>query len=100
LKGRVPCSLAASTGVHTFEDALKTLLAGADAAMMTSALLQHGPEHVSTVLGGMRRWMEDEEYDSVEQLKGSAAQITGPDPTAYERANYAQTLARYSTTQP
>jgi dihydroorotate dehydrogenase (fumarate) len=97
LKGRLGASLAASSGVHSFEDAAKCLLAGADVVMTTSALLKHGPEFASEVLSGLRQWMDDNEYESVEQLKGSAAQLTGPDPAAFERANYAQTLARYST---
>ena len=100
LRGCLDLSLAATTGVHTSDDVAKVLLAGADAAMMTSALLRNGPNHVTTVLDGLRAWMVEREYDSVEQLKGSAAAATGPDPEAYERANYVTTLASYSSPFP
>jgi dihydroorotate dehydrogenase (fumarate) len=100
LREHVAGSLAATTGIHTADDATKALLVGADAAMMTSALLQHGPGHLSIVEEGLRSWMEANEYNSVEQLKGSAACHTGPDPTAFERANYAQTLMSYSPSAP
>jgi dihydroorotate dehydrogenase (fumarate) len=97
LTGRIGCSLAASSGVHTSADAAKCLLVGADAVMMTSALLKNGPEFMAQMVAGLQQWMDDDDYESVEQLKGSAAQLTGPDPAAFERANYAQTLSRYST---
>jgi len=100
LRGFLDVSLAATTGVHTSDDVAKVLLAGADVAMMTSALLQQGPRHVTAVLEGLRAWMVDREYDSVEQLKGSAAAATGPDPEGYERANYVTTLASYSSPFP
>lgn len=100
LRGSLDASLAATTGVHTSDDVAKVLLAGADVAMMTSALLQNGPRHVADVLDELRAWMVEREYDSVEQLKGSAAAATGPDPEAYERANYVTTLASYSSPFP
>lgn len=99
LRHRVQVSLAATTGVHTAEDALKVLLAGADVAMTTSALLRNGPGHAAEVIHGIERWMVDHEYESITQLKGSAAQDTAPDPVAYERANYVQTLASWSSEQ-
>jgi dihydroorotate dehydrogenase (fumarate) len=85
-------SLAASSGVHTGTDVVKGLLVGADVVMMTSALLRHGPGHIRTVEGELRTWMTDHEYESVEQLKGSASQATAENPSAFERANYMQTL--------
>jgi dihydroorotate dehydrogenase (fumarate) len=97
LREQVAGSIAATSGIHTAEDAAKALLVGADVAMMTSALLHHGPGHVSVVEVGLRWWMEANGYESVEQLKGSAASHTGADPTAFERANYLQTLTSYST---
>ncbi len=100
LAGRVGCSLAATSGVHTFEDVAKALLAGADVTMMASALLQHGPEYLRDLQESLHWWMEDNGYDSVAQLRGSAAQLTGPDPSGFERANYAQTLASFSTQIP
>jgi dihydroorotate dehydrogenase (fumarate) len=85
-------SLAASSGVHTGSDVVKGLLVGADVVMMTSALLRHGPAHIGTVEAELRAWMTDHDYESVEQLKGSASQATADNPSAFERANYMQTL--------
>jgi dihydroorotate dehydrogenase (fumarate) len=96
LRGRVKASLAASSGVHTPYDALKLLLVGADVVMVTSALLQHGVEQMDKLLEGVRSWMVEREYESVEQLKGSLSQENCPDPSAYERANYMRTLISYS----
>ncbi|MCB2223512.1 MAG: dihydroorotate dehydrogenase-like protein [Actinobacteria bacterium] len=96
LKGRVDASLAATTGVHTSEDVLKLLLAGADVTMMASALLRHGPEWIGTVADGVRQWMVEHEYVSVEQLKGSMSQASAPDPAAFERANYMESLITYA----
>jgi dihydroorotate dehydrogenase (fumarate) len=96
LKGRVEASLAATTGVHSGEDVLKLLLAGADVTMMASALLRHGPEWIRTVEGGVREWLETHEYESVEQMKGSMSQIAVPDPSAFERANYMESLRTYA----
>lgn len=97
LHGRVNVSLAATTGIHHAADVAKVLLAGADVAMMASALLLQGPEHVVTVLDGLRQWMAEHEYDSVRQLKGSVSQRGVPDPAAYERANYLHTLTTFSS---
>jgi dihydroorotate dehydrogenase (fumarate) len=85
-------SLAASSGVHTGTDAVKGLMVGADVVMMTSAVLRHGPEHIGTVEAELRAWMTEHEYESVEQLRGSASQATVENPSAFERANYMRTL--------
>jgi dihydroorotate dehydrogenase (fumarate) len=95
LYGQIEADLAASGGIHTAEDVLKVLLAGASAAMMASALLRNGPEHVRGVLQGMEAWMGEHEYDSVEQLQGSLSQRHCPNPTAFERANYLKALRTY-----
>ncbi len=92
LRGRVDASLAATSGVHTRDDALKVLLAGADAVMLASALLEHGPEHLRALEQGISEWMTEREYESVEQLKGSMSQGAVADPAAFERANYVRTL--------
>jgi dihydroorotate dehydrogenase (fumarate) len=97
LRDQVPLSLGATSGVHTWQDAAKVLLAGADVAMMASALLQHGPGRVAEVLDGLRAWMAERGYSSVRQLVGSASFHTGPDPMAFERANYVSTLASWSS---
>jgi dihydroorotate dehydrogenase (fumarate) len=95
LRGRVPVSLAATTGVHTAADALKLLLAGADVVMVASALLRHGPEHLSGILEGVLGWLEEREYESVEQMKGSMSQQRSLDPEAFERANYVRALTSF-----
>jgi dihydroorotate dehydrogenase (fumarate) len=97
LHGRLELSLAATTGIHTASDALKALLAGADVAMMTAALLRHGPEHVGRLETEIRAWMAEREYVSVAQLRGSASQISIAHPAAYERANYVRALTRFAS---
>lgn len=90
-------SLAATSGIGDGLDVLKALLVGADVAMMTSALLRHGPEFVATAEAQLRAWMEEREYDSVDQLRGSASAATAEDPAAFERANYVRTIRSWST---
>jgi dihydroorotate dehydrogenase (fumarate) len=97
LFGRVGVSLAATTGVHTGLDAAKVLLAGANVAMMTSALLRHGPEHVAVVERELRAVMVEHEYDSVAQLRGSMSHDAMADPAGFERANYVRTLMSWSS---
>ena len=97
LSGNVDASLAGTTGVHTAEDALKLLLAGADVSMMASALLHEGPGRLTEVLQGVERWLDEHEYESVEQAKGSMSQRNVADPVAFERANYMKALTSYST---
>jgi len=100
LHGRVPLSLAATGGVHSHEDVLKALLVGADVTMMCSALLRRGIRHLSDVRADLVRWMEEREYASVEQLKGSMSQRSCHDPTAFERASYMKALTGYHVPQP
>jgi dihydroorotate dehydrogenase (fumarate) len=92
---QLPASLAASTGVHTAADAVKVLMAGADVAMMTSALLRHGPEHLTVVEAGLRDWLDGRGMPSVDLLRGLRSQRSVRDPTAWERANYVTMLASY-----
>jgi dihydroorotate dehydrogenase (fumarate) len=97
LRGQVGGSLAATTGVHTGLDAAKVLLAGADVAMMTSALLRHGPGHVRTVERELLTILAERDYDSVGQLRGSMSRSAMPDPAGFERANYMRTLMSWSS---
>ncbi|MCK6544515.1 dihydroorotate dehydrogenase-like protein [Myxococcota bacterium] len=97
LRGRVNASLAATSGPHTADDVLKLLLAGADAVMMASAILKHGPEYIRTVEAAIARWLEEREYVSLEQMKGSMSQENSPDPQAFERANYMHALTSYTS---
>lgn len=96
LKGRVDLSLGATCGIHNAEDVIKVLLAGADAAMMASALLRRGTSYPSIVLAGLTEWLEQKEYESVEQLKGSMSQLNSDDPDQFERANYMRALVTFS----
>lgn len=98
LSGRVQCSLALTSGVHTGIDAAKALLAGADVAMMTSALLRNGAPHVGIVESELLAWGAECGYDSVAQLRGSASQSNIARPAIYERANYIGTLTDYANT--
>ncbi len=95
LYGKVKASLAATSGIHTSQDVIKMLMAGADVTMMCSALLKHGPQHISTVLAEIRQWMLEHEYVSVSQMKGSMSQKSVADPAAFERANYMKALNQY-----
>lgn len=95
LHGRVDADLAATTGIHGPLEVVKCMLAGADVAMMASALLHHGPGHVRTVLDEVTRWFSDREYRSVAQARGSVSQRSVPDPTAFERANYMRILTSW-----
>jgi dihydroorotate dehydrogenase (fumarate) len=97
LRGRVNASLAATSGVHTADDAVKLLLAGADVTMMASALFLNGPEHVSTVIDGIDRWLSEHEYDSLEQAKGSVSQTNIADPAAFARSNYMKMLVDFTS---
>jgi dihydroorotate dehydrogenase (fumarate) len=95
LYGRVGANLAATSGIHRATDALKMLMAGADVTMLCSVLLRRGIEHIRVIEREMREWMEEHEYESVEQLKGSMSQKNCPDPSAFERAQYMRALATY-----
>jgi dihydroorotate dehydrogenase (fumarate) len=97
LKGRIDTSLAATTGVHAWEDAMKLVLAGADVTMMASALFEHGPRRLAEVLDGIRTWLEEREYVSLEQARGSVSQASCPDPDAFERSNYMKAVVNYSS---
>jgi dihydroorotate dehydrogenase (fumarate) len=92
LYGQVKASLAVSGGVHTGLDAVKSVMAGASAVQMVSCLLQDGPQQLRTVLEGMKRWMEEHEYESLAQMRGSMSLQKSPDPGAFERGNYMKIL--------
>jgi dihydroorotate dehydrogenase (fumarate) len=96
LRPQLSASLAGASGVHTAEDVVKLILAGADAVMMASALLRHGPAHFCVLLDGLRSWLEDHSYDSLASIKGGLSARNGPDPSAYERANYVRAITSFS----
>lgn len=92
LFGRVDLSLAATGGVRTAEDALKMFPCGADVSYLCSALLANGAGHLRGLRDGVTRWLEEHEYQSLRQLRGSMSQQFCPDPVAFERGNSMQIL--------
>jgi len=94
LHGHVDASLAATGGIHTADGLAKVLLAGADVGMVASIIYREGPEVLTTMLADLSRWMQEHEYDSIEQLKGSMSHDKCPDPTAFARASYMKSLKR------
>jgi dihydroorotate dehydrogenase (fumarate) len=97
LYGHVRANLAVTGGVHSAADVLKSLMAGARVAMMTSALLKHGIGHLTQVLVDLITWMGEHDYDSVRQMQGSMSRRAAPNPDAFERANYMKVLSSYTT---
>jgi dihydroorotate dehydrogenase (fumarate) len=99
LHGRVNASLAVTSGIHEAGEMLQALLAGADVGMIASVLYTKGIGQIGEILRGMKEWMDDKEYESVEQLKGSMSLENCPDPSAFARGNYMKTLTSF-TGQP
>lgn len=95
LYGRVKASLAATSGIHTPYDALKVLMAGADVAMLCSVLLRRGIPHIQNIEREMVQWLEEREYESIAQLKGSLSQKNCPEPSSFERAQYMRVISTY-----
>jgi dihydroorotate dehydrogenase (fumarate) len=96
LYGKVKADLALTSGVHTPEDAIKAIMAGANVAMSTSALLKRGTQAIQQILTGMEEWMVAHEYESVQQMRGSMSQGAVTDPAAFERANYMKVLNSFN----
>lgn len=89
---RVELDLAVTGGVHKAEDAVKAVMAGSDCIQMVSALLLHGPEYLKDIRMRFQQWMEENEYHSVSQMKGSMSYLRSPNPEAVERSNYMKIL--------
>lgn len=98
LYGRIAADLALTTGVHTAQDALKAVAAGANVAMMTSEILLNGIGRFTDILAEMKLWLEEREYLSIRELHGSLSQINVAAPAAFERANYIQIVKSYAPT--
>ena len=96
LHGRTQLTLAATGGVHSESEALKLLLVGADVVHLASCLLQYGPDKLTEILAAMQNWMEEKEYQSVAQMKGSMSQKNLPDPSVVARASYLRVLDSFS----
>jgi dihydroorotate dehydrogenase (fumarate) len=97
LYGKVNADFALTSGVHTAEDAIKAVMAGANVAMSTSAILKHGIAAIHQILTGMEAWMTEHEYESVRQMRGSMSQGAVAEPAAFERANYMKVLNSFNT---
>ena len=96
LYGHVHADLAVTGGVHGHEQVLKAMMAGARVAMMTSALLRNGIEHLADVRGGLEAWMDAHDYASLDEMQGSMSYRAVEDPAAFERANYMKVLSSYA----
>ncbi|MGB8472733.1 MAG: dihydroorotate dehydrogenase-like protein [Candidatus Acidiferrum sp.] len=94
--GHIRPDIAVTGGVHCAEDVLKSVMAGARVAMMASALLHNGVAYLDTVRSDLLHWLEEHEYESIDQMRGSMSQQNVPDPASYERANYMRVLSSYT----
>jgi len=99
LYGDVRADLAITGGVHGAEGVLKSVMAGAQVAMTASALLSKGISHITTMQNDLVRWMEEHEYESIRQMRGSLSRRAVPDPSTFERGNYIKTLSSYTMRQ-
>ncbi|MGK9477968.1 dihydroorotate dehydrogenase-like protein [Melioribacter sp. OK-6-Me] len=95
LYGQIKASLAATSGIHSHEDAIKVIMAGADVAMVCSELLTNGIGRITEILKGIENWMEENEYESITMMKGSMSQKSVAEPALFERANYMKMLQSY-----
>ena len=95
LYGRLNADLAITSGIHTSQDVLKGLMAGAKVTMMASELLQNGVRRIAQVLNEVVTWLNEHEYESVMQMIGAMSQKHCAEPAAFERANYMKMLQSY-----
>ena len=95
LYGKVEADLALTSGIHTAQDVLKAMMAGAKVAMTASAILREGYERVPVILNDLQAWMEAHEYESIKQMQGSMSQQSVAEPAAFERSNYIQILSEF-----
>jgi dihydroorotate dehydrogenase (fumarate) len=96
LRGQLDLTLAATSGVHTAEDALKLVMAGADVVHVCGSVLKRGPEVITEIRDGIAAWLAEHDYESLDQARGSLSQRACPEPAAFERANYMKVIHRYS----
>jgi len=94
--GNVKADLALTGGVHSATDVVKSMMAGARVAMMTSALLKRGITFLDTIATELLIWMGEHQYDSIKQMQGSMSRNSVPQPGAFERANYMKVLSSYA----
>ena len=96
MRGQLDIDIAVTGGFHNTPDIIKALLAGANVVHLCSTLLQQGSQRISTLLDETRHWLEDNEYDSVQQMQGSLSQTNAADPGAFERSNYRHVLQSWT----
>lgn len=95
LYGTIPIDLAATSGIHTAHDVIKMMMVGANVTMLVSVLLSHGIEQLQKIEQDLIEWLEDKEYDSINQLQGSMSQMNCPDPSIFERVQYLKAVQTY-----
>lgn len=95
LHGRIKADLAATSGIYSAEDVIKMIMAGANVTQVLSCLLKYGIGHIAEVITNMQKWMEEKEYESIEQMRGSMSYLKVDDPAKFERANYMKVLHSY-----
>ncbi|MBI3962831.1 MAG: dihydroorotate dehydrogenase-like protein [Deinococcus sp.] len=100
LYGHIHADFALTSGVHTAQDVLKAIMAGASVAMMTSELLARGMGRLTEILAELEEWMEKHEYQSIAQMQGSMSQRAVAEPAAFERANYMKALNSFDHRLP
>ena len=100
LYGKIRADLAITGGVHSAEDVVKSMMAGAKVTLIASALLRNGIQHLGTLFVELRRWLEDHEYNSIKQMQGSMSHAKCAHPWAFERANYMKVLSSYLVRAP
>jgi dihydroorotate dehydrogenase (fumarate) len=99
LHGKLKASLAATSGIHRASDVLKMLLAGADVTMLCSTIIRNGIPQIASIQSGMVEWLEEHEYESIGQMKGSLSQKNCAEPAAFERAQYMKALTSFAMPQ-
>lgn len=92
LYDRINADLASTTGVYTADDVVKMIMAGANVTQMLSCLIKYGIGHIADIIANLKVWMEEKEYESVEQMRGSMSYKNVADPSKLERANYMKVL--------
>lgn len=100
LYGNLQAQLAVTGGVHSAEDVLKSIMAGAQVAMTASELLARGMERLTSIEADLVEWMDEHEYESIDQMRGSLSRRSVPDASPFERGNYIKTLSSYTLRTP
>jgi len=92
LHGHLKGDIAVGGGVHSAEDVIKAIMCGATVVQVVSCLLKHGPARIGSLITGLRRWLEEHDYENLDQMRGSMSLRNCPNPAAFERANYLRVL--------